>query len=86
MLKSDHEVLGGTGWACQENIDNNKPIYVFDQNENSWYEYSYDDSKFIKIRYIPNLTQNFAGIGTRELNENGKKAIIELYKANFIGI
>jgi len=82
-LKSDHEILGGTGWAISMGIDNNKHIYVFEQNMNSWYEYSYDENKFIKISYIPKLTENFAGIGTREINENGKNAIIELYRVNF---
>lgn len=82
-LKSEHEVLGGTGWAVSLSIDNNKPIFVFEQNENSWYEYSYDKNKFVKISYIPKLTENFAGIGTRNINENGKNAIIELYRVNF---
>ena len=83
ILKSDHEVLGGTGWAISMNIDNKKPTFVFEQNINSWYEYSFDENKFEKISYVPKLTENFAGIGTREINENGKKAIIELYRVNF---
>lgn len=92
-LKSDHEVLGGTGWAIQMSIDNDKPIYLFEQNENCWYKYIKggdtgndrfaSNGKFEKISYIPPLTENFAGIGTRELNENGKNAIIELYRVNF---
>ncbi len=92
-LKSNHEVLGGTGWACQEAIDNDKPVFVFEQNENSWYEYIKggdtdndrfaSSGKFVKIPYVPKLTEKFAGIGTREINENGKKAIIELYRINF---
>ena len=92
-LKSDHEVLGGTGWAVQMAIDNDKPVYLFEQNENSWYEYIKggdttndrfaENGKFKKISSIPPLSENFAGIGTREINENGKKAIIELYRVNF---
>jgi len=76
-------VKSGTGWAVQMSIDNNKPVFLFEQNENSWFEYSYEEQKFVKINYIPKLTKNFAGIGTREINENGKKAIIELFKENF---
>lgn len=93
ILKSNREVLGGTGWAVSMGIDNNKPIYVFEQNENSWYEYIKDgdtendkftpSGKFLKISHIPKLSENFAGIGTRDINENAKKAIIELYRANF---
>ena len=80
------EVDGGTGWAVQIGIDNNKKVYVFDQNTNKWYEWCKDQEpcdKFILLKYIPPLTENFAGIGTRELNENGKKAIQYLLKNNF---
>lgn len=83
ILKNDKIVDGGTGWACQEGIDNNKPVFVFDQNINSWFKYSYEENKFIKMSGIPYLTEKFAGIGTRNLNENGKNAIKELYKSNF---
>lgn len=83
MLKNENEVAGGTGWAVSMSIDNKKPIYLFEQNKNSWFEYSYINNKFEKIDYIPKLTEKFAGIGTRDLNENGKKAIVELYKKNF---
>jgi len=83
MLKNENEVSGGTGWAISMSIDNKKPIYLFEQNKNSWFEYSYINNKFEKIDYIPILTEKFAGIGTRDLNENGRNAIIELYKKNF---
>ena len=83
-LKTDETVDGGTGWAVQLSIDNNKPIYLFEQNQNSWFKYSYEENKFIKILGIPLLTGKFAGIGTRKLNENGEKAIIELYKSNLV--
>ena len=93
-LKPDGTVDGGTGWAVQMAIDNKKPIFLFEQNKNCWYEYTEatgdlendrfaEPAKFRKIDYIPTLTENFAGIGTRDLNENGKNAIIELYKVNF---
>ena len=75
-------VDGGTGWAVQMAIDEGKTVYLFDQERNQWFlnennEWSYymEDS--------PVLTENFAGIGTRELKENGKKAIIDTYKKTF---
>lgn len=82
-LKSQHEVSSGSGWAVQMAIDNNKPIYLFEENKNCWYKYDYEKNEFVEISYIPPLTENFAGIGTRNLNENGKKAIQELYRVNF---
>jgi len=73
-------VDGGTGWCSQMGIDNHKSIYVFD---NQWYEYNYDENIFKEISYIPKLTNRFAGVGSRNINENDIKAIEELFKTNF---
>lgn len=72
-------VHGGTGWACQQAIDNNKEIYVFDQFKNNWYKYNYTNEIFEVYKDKPILLDAFAGIGTREINENGIKAIKELF-------
>lgn len=84
-LNSDKTVNGGTGWGCQMCIDENKPLFVFDQEKNNWYKYSYEFSKFILIYQedLLILPFNFAGIGTRELNDNGRKAIEKLYNNTF---
>ena len=76
-------VDGGTGWAVQMAVDNKKPIYLFEQNEKAWFLFDYDVGQFIKVDYVPTLTPNFAGIGTREINEAGKAAIAEVYKETF---
>lgn len=83
-LDGDNKVFSGTGWAISCGIDNKKPVYVFDQDKNKWFKFSYVFNKFVEIDYIPELTEKFAGIGTRDINENGIKAIKELYKKNFI--
>lgn len=76
-------VKGGTGWAVQMAIDSEKPVYFFDQPTNSWYKYDYVSSKcFEKIDNTPILTNDFAGIGTREIDENGKQAIIKILEWN----
>jgi hypothetical protein len=77
-LKSYTEVEGGTGWAVQMGIDNHKPVYVFDQKYNRWLSYDYDEKMFVFCE-PPVLTENYAGIGTRNLNDHGKKAIAQLY-------
>jgi hypothetical protein len=71
-------ISGGTGWAVMQGIDNNKIVYIFDQNKNSWFQYNYKNGIFEKYEGIPELTKRFAGIGTRDINENGIKAIKEL--------
>ena len=73
-------VDGGTGWAVQMAIDVNKPVYVFDQERNKWY--TNVDKDWIEIG-TPTLTPNFAGIGTRNINQNGIKAIRDVYENTF---
>jgi len=70
-------VSGGTGYAVEMAIQENKPVYVFDQNKNQWF--TWDGSDFIQIE-TPTLTKNFAGIGTRQINEQGKQAIKDVYQ------
>ena len=71
------QVDGGTGWAVQMAIDSGKPVYVFDQNTNKWH--MWNNGNFIETE-TPTLTKNFAGIGTREISETGKKAIRNVYE------
>lgn len=81
-LKSKKEVNGGTGWAVCFGIMHNKMVYVFDQDKLEWYKYSYILDQFIKCE-IPILTEKYAGIGTREINEDGIRAIHDVYKKTF---
>jgi hypothetical protein len=83
--KSTYPVVsGGTGYAVAMGITNNKIIYVFDQTIECWFRYSYVINNFIKIDGIPEIkTNNFAGIGTRKINEAGKLAIKNLINKNF---
>ena len=75
-------VTGGTGYAVSMAINNNKPVYVFDQEQNKWFTWSKEQNNFIEVE-TPILTKNFAGIGTRQINENGKQAIRDVYEKTF---
>lgn len=79
-LSGPTQVSGGTGWAVQMAIDSKKPVYVFDQEKNQWYNWS-DTSKKFEETKTPILTPNFAGIGTRNINNNGLKAISDVYQS-----
>jgi hypothetical protein len=61
-------------------IDVNKPVYVFDQERNKWY--TNIDKDWVEIG-TPTLTPNFAGIGTRNINQNGIEAIRDVYENTF---
>ena len=69
-------VQGGTGYAVAMAIIHGKPVYVFDQERNKWFKNI--EGKW-SVSDVPVLTDNFAGIGTRNLNDNGKKAIEDVY-------
>lgn len=83
--KSDIQVVdGGTGYACICAINNNRPLYVFDQEKDKWFRWSYTSLKFIELKQDLKINfENFAGIGTREIKPNGIKAIENLYKRTF---
>lgn len=72
---------GGTGYCCMMAIQHNKPVFVFNQNDNKWYKWNLN--QFRKIDYIPKLTENFAGVGTRELTHQGEEAILSLFENTF---
>lgn len=74
-------VDGGTGWAVQMAIDDNKPVYIYDQVRKQWF--SNINGQWQVFSGIPKLTKNFAGIGTRELNQDGKDAIKQVYENTF---
>lgn len=73
-------VTGGTGYAVEMAIQAGKPVYVFDQSRNRWFkningEWSVSD--------VPTLTHNFAGIGTRQIKQNGIDAIRAVFEKTF---
>jgi hypothetical protein len=85
FLNSKHKLVnGGTGWAVQMAIDAKKDVFFFDQDSVSWYAYSFSNQVFGQIDYIPRLTPNFAGIGTREISQAGIDAIKRIYTENFV--
>jgi hypothetical protein len=73
-------VSGGTGWAVQMAIDKGVNVFAFCQLNKRWHMYS---SGVWIITETPTLTMNFAGIGTREIDESGTQAIEDVYKKTF---
>ena len=74
---------GGTGYAVQMAINNKRSVYVFDQIKEKWFRWSYDAMSFMETDVPKIQTQNFAGIGTREINDVGIKAIEDIYEKTF---
>lgn len=80
LLDVNNNVCGGTGYAVSSAIDNKKPIFLFEQTFNQWYYFDYESENFEIFEDIPKLTEKFAGIGTRNINQNGINAIKQLFK------
>ena len=80
-ILADKTVKGGTGWGAEFSKICNKPLHVYDQNEQGWFRWtkqSWNQIKQPKIKH-----KNFAGTGTRFLNSKGKKAIKDLFEYSF---
>jgi hypothetical protein len=62
-------------------INNEREVFFFDQVRDKWFRWSYSTLQFVEIKDTPVITNNdFAGIGTRELEPNGLKAIRDIYE------
>lgn len=83
-LKDRQTVDGGTGWTVQMAVDSDKPVFLFLQDAmgGGWFRYMPVVGFESCLGEIPKLTENFAGIGTREINEFGKEAIKRIYSEN----
>lgn len=80
----DDTVKGGTGWGAEFAKLCNKPLFVFDQKRSAWFNWSQMEWKECAKGNEPVIGHaHFAGTGTRFLEENGKKAIEELFARTF---
>ncbi len=81
-IQDDGHVRGGTGWGAELARLWKKPIFVFDQERKAWFSWS--GQKWELVTTAPVITrENFAGIGTQNLNEDGKRAVYELFARSF---
>ena len=83
-ILEDKTVKGGTGWGAEFAKICNKPLYVFDQKQDTWFRWNGADWEKCAKGSEPVITHiHFTGTGTRFLEENGKKAIAELFERSF---
>ena len=83
-ILDDLTVRGGTGWGAEFAKLCNKPLYVFDQSKDSWFEWTGDAWEQRRGETLPVVTHpHFTGTGTRTLEDNGRKAIEELFVRSF---
>ena len=82
----DKTVRGGTGWGAEFAKLCNKPLFVFDQQRGAWFKWDQRDWVELKEGDEPVISHiHFTGTGTRQLEENGRRAIAELFRRSFSG-
>jgi ribosomal protein L20A (L18A) len=83
VILEDKTVRGGTGWGAEFAKLCNKPLFVFDQDKDGWFEWTGRDWKSIG-KDAPAITHpHFTGTGTRQVHDNGKRAIEDLFTRSF---
>jgi archaellum biogenesis ATPase FlaH len=81
MIQQDGTLRGGTGWGAELARLWNKPLFVFDQQKRAWFTWNGSAWEFVGQ---PTITREvFAGIGTQQLNDDGKTAIHDLFVRSF---
>ena len=80
-ILADGTVKGGTGWGAEFAKLCNKPLYVFDQERDGWFRWTGDAWEPLAAPSIGH--PRFAGGGTRFLQENGRRAIQDLFARSF---
>lgn len=77
----DNTAKGGTGWGAEFAKICNKPLWLFDQEKDSWFRW---DQEVWTPDAEPVISAGrFTATGTRFLEENGKAAIEGLFARSF---
>ncbi|KAL4794318.1 hypothetical protein BDV19DRAFT_365135 [Aspergillus venezuelensis] len=75
------ERVGGTAWTTTMFSllhPESKELYVFDMERDGWVQWDPAGKEWVGIERPPRPREVWAGIGSRELSENGKMAIRRL--------
>lgn len=82
-LQEDGTIKGGTGWGAEFAKICNKPLYAYGQIRGGWHIWDHEASAW-QLCDTPAISHtHFCGTGTRFLEENGRKAIEDLFANSF---
>jgi hypothetical protein len=82
-ILDDGTVRGGTGWGAEFAKLCNKPLFVFDQDKDRWFQWTGSDWKALGAAG-PTITHpHFTGTGTRQIRDNAQRAIEVLFTRSF---
>jgi len=79
-IQPDETVKGGTGWGVELAKLFNRPVSVYDQDKNKWF--AWKNKQWVEE--MPVITdKTFAGTGTRNLTDQGRAALEDLFVRSF---
>ena len=79
-IQPDDTVKGGTGWGVELARLFNRPVHVYDQDRKGWF--AWENNTW--VAQVPSIEKDtFAGTGTRNLTEDGKNALRDLFENAF---
>ena len=79
-IQPDDTVKGGTGWGVELAKLFNRPVHVYDQDRKSWFGWK---NNTWEEEYPVLEKDSFVGTGTRNLTEDGRKAIQAFFENAF---
>src|SRR6476620_1209427 len=82
-IQQDKTVRGGTGWGAEFAKLCNKPLLVFDQDKDGWFRWTGSDWSALGDRTPTIAHPHFTGTGTRQIRDDGKRAIEDLFTNSF---
>ncbi|MBC15535.1 conserved protein of unknown function [Pseudodesulfovibrio profundus] len=80
-IQEDGTVKGGTGWGAEFAKICNKDLFVFGQVKDGWFKW--EKGQWVDVEAPVITSTHFTGTGTRFLEDNGKKALEELFARSF---
>ena len=80
VIQDDNTVLGGTGWGVELGKFFNRDVHVFDKERSAWFTWRHGE--WVMDKPVIH-SKTFCGTGTRELNEESRKAIEDLFVRSF---
>jgi hypothetical protein len=79
-IQPDDTVKGGTGWGVELAKLFNRPLSVYDQERKGWFGW-------VNNQWVPEMPvikdNTFVGTGTRNLTDEGRQAIKDLFEKSF---
>jgi hypothetical protein len=79
-IQADNTVKGGTGWGVELAKLFNRPLSVYDQDRKSWF--SWENGQWVANTPVIS-SETFAGTGTRNLSDDGRQALYDLFTRSF---